>query len=1347
MKKCIPSSVVLAVLCQVALAGEVLPEHRFLALSPDQAQIVRAKDEAAAQKVGEWPLAVPSVDIPAAWPSSTNDIYVADVYWSSYCLVRELDPKAVFTVPATLCSDPKLSLSVWERMPINCVTVLCRSDDREAPSPKFFLDRGFRVRLDGKDIPVKTTPSLGAEIALELTPTPENPRNSEGDFVWLNDGTLLFAWSRFYQAGKHENGSWDNGGADIACRRSTDGGRTWGEKDEILVRNTAMNLMSVSFLRLADGRIALFYIEKESPAVYKAMMRTSSDEAKTWSDAVEVTACLPPGMYVLNNARVIQLGSGRLLVPVAWHLPKPEGGHTAEARLACLRSDDAGATWTAGAWADVHDGEGRRVVSQEPGVVELKDGRVMMWTRTDARAQYAGYSSDGGVTWSAFGPTELAGPRSPATIERLKTGELIAVWNDHRGHDERGGIRAPLSIALSRDDGRTWSPSVSLEENLTDFLCYTAFIESGDDLLFAYCTKRERNLDTLRLTRVPRTALPSSENTMKTALAPGWSIACGRTGDACLDRIMKETAEELARDIREATGLELSVVVETGKAPSPAILLGAEFARAAGLMPRNMRNFDNVIAERDGDIYLFGVDAPGRDPTKFKMSYQFYRLPTVKAATRFLETYCGVRFLQPGLTGTAVRRQARIAVEAGLFSRENPRQEFSTGRLHTMFYDIANNMFGFNAYNTYGGHTYPRACPAAKYFKDHPEYFALISGVRVADPVNPSLCISNPDVERLIIEELLRNYDLGAEVCELGQQDGFRGCECKNCRAYAGSGSWCEKLWLFHAGIARKIEKLRPGKKVLIISYGPTVPPPQGFRTFPDNVMVEVCHGDDARFSAFTGEWRAPQGITTYTYLWGSYPRPGYTPKLNFARAALTARRFFRYGVKGMYRCGFGELFGLDGPAYYVFNRVLERPEADVGALVGEYCDWSYGAAADLMRRFHDALDRRLQVHGLIEEGWPADAGKGLATYRNARDGSTLDLIAYIYTPEVVRTMEGLLVRAEGTPGLGPKERRRLALVRLEWDYARRLGEIATLYAAYRMHPTRESFAPVAAAVKARNAWLDGLYSGTDGKPRGIEGWPELRVFHNDRRSRLDVNGTLAAITGAPLGWDVSFLEANGLLPGAAVKRTTVGRAAAKPSGADFESGEWAKAKWQDLAGSQLQRIGQKARFKVLRDDRALYIACESDLADDYPVKRYGRDAKVWYDESHDLLLDPTGTRDRYYHLVWGPEDGSYYDSAFGLVEDPLDPKYNHEDVAWNGEGWVFHNKRTAGTWRTMVEIPFAMLGVPPPAKGEVWCANVGREWNHAIRRQKPIVGALWSPNLVTKYYTAPEAMGELVFE
>ena len=487
-------------------ADGVFSEHRHLALSTEHARIVREGDVKAAERVEEFPLSLPDeIELPQSWTEASNIVYVTDMYWYPYMDVRNLNPYAKFTVPAALPKKPALPLSAWDRMPSDYMTVLCTSGRADEPPPEFFLRRGFRVRLDGRDLPVPTEPSNGARKVLELAPRPGNPRNSEGDFVKLADGTLLFAWSRYYEAGKIENSSWDNGGADIVVRRSSDDGDTWSQTDEILVKNDAMNVMSVSFLRLDDGRIALFYIRKIDASISEILMRTSSDEAKTWSEAVNVTGGMPAGWYVLNNARVIQLKTGRVLAPLAIHPPKPGGGVEAAAGLVCVRSDDGGATWQAGAVVETFDSSGERVVTQEPGVVELKDGRVMMWTRTDRGSQYAGYSSNGGVTWSAFAPTGLVGPRSPATVKRLKSGDLVAVWNDHRLNPELvpRGRRAPLSVAASHDDGRTWPKSVAIEENLTDFLCYTAMYERNDGVLLAYCRKESRNLDSIRMTFVP----------------------------------------------------------------------------------------------------------------------------------------------------------------------------------------------------------------------------------------------------------------------------------------------------------------------------------------------------------------------------------------------------------------------------------------------------------------------------------------------------------------------------------------------------------------------------------------------------------------------------------------------------------------------------------------------------------------------------------------------------------------------------------------------------------------------------------------------------------------------------
>ena len=81
----------------------------------------------------------------------------------------------------------------------------------------------------------------GKEIALRLEPGPDNPRNSEGDFIHLKDGRILFIYSHF------TGGSGDNASAHLSGRFSNDGGRTWSKKDVLILPNEGgMNIMSVS---------------------------------------------------------------------------------------------------------------------------------------------------------------------------------------------------------------------------------------------------------------------------------------------------------------------------------------------------------------------------------------------------------------------------------------------------------------------------------------------------------------------------------------------------------------------------------------------------------------------------------------------------------------------------------------------------------------------------------------------------------------------------------------------------------------------------------------------------------------------------------------------------------------------------------------------------------------------------------------------------------------------------------------------------------------------------------------------------------------------------------------------
>lgn len=323
------------------------------------------------------------------------------------------------------------------------------------------------------------------ETLLVIEPTKEQSRNSEGDIVQLKDGRLCLVYSRF------TGGTRDHSPADLAMRTSGDNGKTWSG-DKIIVPNEGKcNVMSVSILRLKTGPLLLFYLKKDQRRrACNTFVRSSTDEFKTLSEPVRVT--LLEGYHVVNNDRAIQISTGRLIVPAALHTGFDETGSvtdfTGKGIPMVYYSNDEGRSWHRSKTAVTPVSE-RKLVLQEPGVVELKDGRLWMFMRTTHGCQYGCYSSDKGVTWSQPEPTNLASPCSPATIERIPwTGDLLCVWNDHSGtHPFTEGKRRPLCVALSKDDGRTWSRSRVIEADPDGWFCYTSMTFVDNRVLLSYC--------------------------------------------------------------------------------------------------------------------------------------------------------------------------------------------------------------------------------------------------------------------------------------------------------------------------------------------------------------------------------------------------------------------------------------------------------------------------------------------------------------------------------------------------------------------------------------------------------------------------------------------------------------------------------------------------------------------------------------------------------------------------------------------------------------------------------------------------------------------------------------------
>lgn len=378
-----------------------------------------------------------------------------------------------------------------------------------APSPKVQMNRREFVRFAGVASGAvllagsRAFCATAADSVLDLDPGPDNPRNSEGAFVTLKSGRILFVYTRFY------GGADDASPANLVSIYSDDDGRTWSQKHKVEVQNqSGANVMSVSLLRLQSGSIALFYLVKDSLIQCRPVWRVSTDEAQTWSEARPITDA--PGYFVLNNDRVIQLASGRLLVPLAFHRAKGSQAKSyaswdSRAIALWLLSDDEGKTWReADDWWAL---PGRtRTGLQEPGVVELADGRVWSWMRTDHGVQYGSISPDGKQWPSLPEKTQLVSPASPASVKRLPgSSSLFAVYNDHSGQfPYPKGKRSPLVAAISTDGGVTWPKRKVIESDPQGWYCYTAIHFVKDAVLLAYCAGDPKvgGLNRLRIRRI-----------------------------------------------------------------------------------------------------------------------------------------------------------------------------------------------------------------------------------------------------------------------------------------------------------------------------------------------------------------------------------------------------------------------------------------------------------------------------------------------------------------------------------------------------------------------------------------------------------------------------------------------------------------------------------------------------------------------------------------------------------------------------------------------------------------------------------------------------------------------------
>ena len=772
-------------------------------------------------------------------------------------------------------------------------------------------------------------------------------------------------------------------------------------------------------------------------------------------------------------------------------------------------------------------------------------------------------------------------------------------------------------------------------------------------------------------------------------------------------------AAELLQAAFSANGIKLEVKKESeAEAAQPGFYLGAtKFAAASGVDATSLSGWSYVHRAVGRHVIIIGNDAPDTLAGKRSQSKE-QPLPfegTVFGTAEFLYRFVGARFLSPGPSGTTFLPLSIIHVPRDLNTKGSPHFVEHDIRNSTDLFYTANHCRRFTRIWSLYGHQHPSAVPIKEYGTSHPEYFILTGNVRQpkVNSEEGQLCLSNPEVRELIYKHVLARCDEGFDVIEIGQADGYRPCQCQECAALYGvkvtttpadgiafhnDRAWGEKLWIMHRDMALRLMKDRPGKKLMMASYSPTVRPPQTFTEFPENTVIEMMDSSAASFDAWKGI-KVPGGYSAYLYNWGNFHLVGLTPLNTISKIAeqnrlLVANNVHMVQVNGSPMSG---QWGLEGPNIYAYVRLGIDPFSKTGdELFNEYLQAAFRETEHPMRRFFLNLQKRAELWGVI----------ALYAYQSGRD--PLFALGTLYPPDIVNALEEDLSNAEKNAVL-PDVKRRLDIVRYEFDFLKHLALVIHSYRNHQAMNDAYSLNQLLDAVDARNAFVAKVVNGDD----------KYSKKKNPAYLYLDETGVKYAgryLDRAPFNWDIAKMRANP----AQLSQQTKSLEIAKVSGPlALDSPLWKSTDEHTLGPVEASAPPLQAQttFRVLCDESHLYVR----VSGEQPEARMkfvarGHDAELWLQESIVVNVSPLGDRSRYFYFAYEPEPTSFNEAEHGFITDFLHPRYGWNDESWNGN-WTFETKLLPdkNRWESMAVIPFETLRVTAPKKGDMWFLNVGR--------------------------------------
>lgn len=562
----------------------------------------------------------------------------------------------------------------------------------------------------------------------------------------------------------------------------------------------------------------------------------------------------------------------------------------------------------------------------------------------------------------------------------------------------------------------------------------------------------------------------------------------------------KLAANELGFFLKGVFGKEMSVVAKRTPGKT-AIVLGGAAPEGLGTDASIVEAKDGVVRIAGVDD-----DPADPDKTAFladEAPWQVcFKRGTLFGVYDFLERHAGVRMYFPGELGTIVPKAERIVVPEGtrivkpVFTVR--RYGFDDGRIPSEIVAAAGGTeVAARRLNWYRLRMETQHIPCChgerwcylleRFHETHPEYFMLFpksDGTGCfRDVTMPGqtkrhvghLCHTSKVWEEIYQDA--RAYFAGESAASRGipgdkwglntsgnwfdlmPQDGMshiRRCRCEECGKVFGSAKRCredlhfasELIWRRTAEVAQRLkDEGFADARVTQMAYQPYGRVPSF--DLPDNVDVmvarrgpwgEVDRRLQDRDNAEVKAWADKLGRKVWLWV---YPDKVACWNLLMPDVPQLAPRAWASYFTSMKPCIFGAFAESESDNwlynylnYYVFSRVCWDEHADVERILAEHHRLMFGAAAKEMATFFDLLERKW-THEVA--GRPVDSplGPGVA------DAPTQEeLETKVYSPDVIRTLDKMLMDAAAKVAARSVEAKRIALFRREFlePLARRYG-------------------------------------------------------------------------------------------------------------------------------------------------------------------------------------------------------------------------------------------------------------------------------------------------------------------